>query len=221
MSLVVREVFSTMQGEGSRTGVPCVFIRFSGCNLWTGTPETRDTGTGVCARWCDTDFHGGTRFAPSELVDRVLGMMDGWPSPAVVISGGEPLLNLRRPGGEVLVSLLRESGVHVAVETNGTLTADILGDLDHITVSPKALKTPGEDPLGHIVLREGTDLKVVWPQWHLDLMERMNGWNFVHRYVQPLDDGRHPVNAAHESLAVASRLGWRVSVQVHKFTRME
>lgn len=216
---MVKKIFPTMQGEGSRTGVPCVFIRFAGCNLWSGFEAGRQSGRGACALWCDTEFTGGSKLEYQQVIDRVVSLMDGWPAPAVVISGGEPCLQLRRPEGEHLVDGLRTLGVHVAVETNGTVDADVLVECDHVTVSPKQLR--GSDELDHILVRTGTDLKVVWPQWPDEAMAQMAAWSFEHRYLQPLDDGTDPVLAAQRALAHAGPLGWRVSVQTHKFLEIE
>src|SRR2546425_11833072 len=99
MSYAVKEIFYTMQGEGANTGSPAVFLRFAGCNLWSGREE--DRASAVCRFW-DTDFvgtdgRGGGKFAGAEaLADAVLA---AWPAGVeshrfVVCTGGEPLLQL-------------------------------------------------------------------------------------------------------------------------------
>jgi 7-carboxy-7-deazaguanine synthase len=216
--LRVREVFATLQGEGSQAGRPAVFVRFTGCNLWSGTPEGRATGRGGCAAWCDTDFATGTPYEPEALTDLVLGLCEGWGGrPMVVVTGGEPCLQLRRPEGEEFVRALL-GGVAVAVETNGTVEADVLSAGLHVTVSPKALRAPGSDPLQHVLVRTGTDLKVVALQWSFDDLARMGDWGFAHRFIQPRDDGKpgDPMNVS-EVRGLAERLGWRVGLQTHKF----
>jgi 7-carboxy-7-deazaguanine synthase len=219
MTLTVREVFATMQGEGSRTGDPAVFVRLSGCNLWSGLEHLRHAGAGACAEWCDTSFAKGTRHEPQQVADAVLRLCDGWARPLAVVSGGEPCLQLRTSSGERLVMLLHRAGVQVAVETNGTVQADVLASVDHVTVSPKALRAPASDPLEHVVVRKGTDLKVVAPQWSEAELRQMAGWAFAHRYVQPLDTGTGP-GAVQPALELAARLGWRVSTQVHKLLEL-
>jgi organic radical activating enzyme len=219
MALTVREVFATMQGEGSLTGAPAVFVRLAGCNLWSGLQHLRDAGAGACAAWCDTDFAKGTRYEAQEVADAVLRLCDGWARPLAVVSGGEPCLQLRTASGEQLVDRLRHAGVRVAVETNGTVQADVLGSVDHVTVSPKALRAPGTDPLAHVLVRAGTDLKVVAPQWSDADLLQMAGWAFAHRYVQPLDTGTGP-GAVQPALELAARLGWQVSTQVHKLLEL-
>ena len=73
MAYTVKELFYTLQGEGARAGRAAVFVRFAGCNLWTGREADRARGAGGCARWCDTDFvgtdgDGGGRFATAEAL---------------------------------------------------------------------------------------------------------------------------------------------------------
>jgi organic radical activating enzyme len=221
MPLAVRKVFSTMQGEGSRAGSPVVFIRLAGCNLWSGLESGRADGVGVCARWCDTEFAQGERQDVEQIVARVLELTTGWPAPAVVISGGEPCLQLRKPDGERLVQQLTGHAVHVAVETNGTVLAPILSECDHITVSPKGMANPVGDPLAHVLVRTGTDLKVVHPQWQPEQLWLMDQWNFDHRYLQPLDTGGSMVRSAQETLEAARAIGWKVSIQLHKLVEME
>src|SRR5581483_1511044 len=100
MSYAVKEIFYTLQGEGANAGRPAVFLRFAGCNLWTGREE--DRATAVC-RFCDTDFVGvgadGGRFATADrLADAVAGRWPaGYDRRYVVCTGGEPLLQLDGP----------------------------------------------------------------------------------------------------------------------------
>ncbi|MBI3082147.1 MAG: 7-carboxy-7-deazaguanine synthase, partial [Gemmatimonadetes bacterium] len=98
MTYAVKEIYYTLQGEGAQTGRPAVFLRFAGCNLWTGREE--DRADAIC-RFCDTDFFGtdgpgGGKFSATDLADSVA---DTWPRaasaisrPFVVCTGGEPLL---------------------------------------------------------------------------------------------------------------------------------
>jgi organic radical activating enzyme len=131
----VKEVFDTLQGEGSRAGARSVFVRFSGCNLWTGSPLHRDAGKGACAAWCDTDFFKGV---PLDLI-ALLAMMDNaWPTTAgaerwCVLSGGEPMLQVNA----ALTDALHAEGWKIAVETNGTVDSKVWDRLDHVACSPK------------------------------------------------------------------------------------
>ena len=221
-TLTVREVFPTIQGEGSAMGTPAVFLRLSGCNLWSGRAPGRLTGRGVCAQWCDTDFVGGDKWKPAELTEKILGMMKGWHAPTVVVTGGEPLLQLKRKPGRDLVRRLRGRGVRLHLETNGTVNAEVIQEFDHVTVSPKAIRTEDTplQALDHIVVRKGTDLKVVHPQWTLLNLSRMEGWEFDHRYVQPLDGGSGlntwDQDHLESTVRVTRTMGWKLSPQVHK-----
>ena len=136
MSYAVKECFLTLQGEGVQSGSRAVFLRFAGCNLWSGREQ--DRATAEC-RFCDTDFvgtngAGGGKFGSAdELADHVVRLWAGGEERRlVVITGGEPMLQL----DSALVDALHARGFRVAVETNGTLPA--VGGLDWICVSPKA-----------------------------------------------------------------------------------
>ena len=150
MSYTVKELFLTAQGEGANIGRVAVFIRFAGCNLWSGREE--DRGKAVC-RFCDTDFVGGQRFRSAEtLADAAVA---AWRSPdatdrMAVMTGGEPLLQV----DAALIDALRQRGFYLAVETNGT--QKLPAPIDWVCVSPKA-----GAPL---VLKSANELKLVYPQ---------------------------------------------------------
>lgn len=215
MTYVVKEIFYTLQGEGTNAGRPAVFCRFSGCNLWTGREADRDTA--IC-RFCDTDFVGvgadGGKFATADaLADAVLSR---WPDvaegrartgrPLVVCTGGEPLLQL----DEQVIAALHARGFEVAVETNGTQPAP--SGLDHVCVSPKA-----GAPL---VLRQGDELKLVYPQAHPDGdPARYESLAFDEFVLQPLDAGDDATTHANTRKALAYCLAhprWRLGIQTHK-----
>lgn len=207
MAYAVKELFYTLQGEGAHAGRPAVFLRFAGCNLWTGREADRATAT---CRFCDTDFvgtdgPGGGKFADAaRLADAVQAT---WPArgegrPYVVCTGGEPLLQLDR----ALVDALHARGFEVAVETNGTQPA--VPGLDWICVSPKA-----GAPL---VLERGSELKLVFPQAGAE-PARFEHLAFEHFLLQPMDG---PDAAANTAAAVRYCLAhprWRLSLQTHKF----
>src|SRR5215831_18332252 len=98
MTYQVKEVYYTLQGEGARTGRAAVFLRFAGCNLWSGREE--DRAAAIC-NFCDTEFvgtdgAGGGKFERAEaLADAIRKTWAGAPgTPFVVFTGGEPLLQL-------------------------------------------------------------------------------------------------------------------------------
>ena len=205
MTYAVKECFLTLQGEGMQTGRRAVFLRFAGCNLWSG--RERDRAAAQC-NFCDTDFvgtdgEGGGKFADAQaLADRVLEIWgEGAENRLTVITGGEPMLQLDR----ALVDALHERDFRVAVESNGTLPA--VDGIDWLCVSPKA----GTE----VVQRRGDELKLVWPQEGIE-PARLEGWDFRNFLVQPMD-----CEAREEALDAAVRLvmerpRWRLSLQTHK-----
>jgi 7-carboxy-7-deazaguanine synthase (Cx14CxxC type) len=205
MTYAVKECFLTLQGEGVQAGSRAVFLRFAGCNLWSGREQ--DRANAQC-NFCDTDFvgtdgEGGGKFAsPDELAAHVEGLWGaGEEQRLVVITGGEPMLQL----DEALIAALHERGFRVAAETNGTLPAT--PGLDWICVSPKA----GTD----VVQRSGNELKLVWPQQGIEPGE-LESWRFDHFLVQPMDCAQRDeaVRAAIE--LVMNRPKWRLTLQAHK-----
>lgn len=222
--LKIREIFATVQGEGSQTGQPSVFIRFSGCNLWSGLEEGRSKGKGECATWCDTDFASGTLMLVGEIVQKVNELTVGWKHRMVVMSGGEPLLQLKRDAGRDLCEALKGIGVRLALETNGTVDHPVLELFDHVTVSPKSLVSTKDKEVSwdHIVLRRGTDLKVIVPtMWSDGSVNEFCNWDFTHKFFQPKDiegDGLSNIDVAIDM--ARNHTGWRVSFQTHKYVRL-
>ena len=205
MTYAVKECFLTLQGEGVQSGSRAVFLRFAGCNLWSGREQ--DRAAAQC-NFCDTDFvgtdgQGGGKFKTAdELADRVAALWgEGDDGRLVVITGGEPMLQL----DEELVAALHDRGFRVAVETNGTLPAT--AGLDWICVSPKA----GTE----VVQRSGNELKLVWPQKGIDLAE-IEAWSFEHFLVQPMDCGRREEAMDAAVKLAMDRPKWRLSLQAHK-----
>jgi len=205
MTYAVKECFLTLQGEGVQSGSRAVFLRFAGCNLWSG--READRGQAQC-NFCDTDFvgtdgEGGGKFTSAEaLADQVAALWgDEREGQLVVITGGEPMLQV----DPALVDALHERGFRIAVETNGTLPAT--AGIDWICVSPKA----GTD----VVQKSGDELKLVWPQDGIDPAE-LESWSFDHFLVQPMDC-EHRQDAIDAAIRLAmERPKWRLSLQAHK-----
>lgn len=208
MSYAVKELYFTLQGEGVQAGRAAVFLRFAGCNLWSGREE--DRATAACS-FCDTDFvgtdgPGGGRFAtPEALAAAAAALWPGGGTPYVVCTGGEPLLQL----DEALVRALKAAGFEVGVETNGTLPAP--AGLDWVCVSPK-----GQAPLA---LTSGDELKLVHPQQGID-PARFETLAFRHFLLQPMDgpDREAATRAALDYCRAHPR--WRLSLQTHKILRI-
>jgi len=205
MTYAVKECFLTLQGEGVQSGSRAVFLRFAGCNLWSGREQDRATAD---CRFCDTDFvgtngEGGGKFGSAEeLAGRVANLWgNGEQQRLVVITGGEPMLQL----DDALVDALHARGFRVAVETNGTLPA--VGGVDWICVSPKG----GTD----VVQRKGNELKLVWPQEGIDPVE-LETWSFDHFLVQPMDCAEREAAVDAAIRLAMERPKWRLSLQAHK-----
>ena len=206
MTYTAKEIFLTVQGEGGQAGRAAVFLRFAGCNLWSGREQ--DRATAVCS-FCDTDFvgtdgPGGGKFRTPEALARAVA--DAWrggeAGRLVVCTGGEPLLQLDAP----LIDALHTQGFEIAVETNGTIAAP--AGIDWICVSPKA-----DAP---VVQTSGQELKLVFPQQGVD-PARCEALDFERFYLQPMDGPDRDANT-HEAVAYClSHPRWRLSVQTHKY----
>ena len=186
MSYAVKELYYTLQGEGAQTGRPAVFLRFAGCNLWSGLE--RDRAGAVC-KFCDTDFvgvdgPGGGKFADADALARAVAA--AWPGaagegrPYVVCTGGEPLLQVDAP----LIGALHRTGFEVGVETNGTIAAP--EGLDWVCVRPKSTSP--------LVQRSGNEFF----------------------FLQPMDGPSRAAEAAAAIDYCRRRPQWRLSLQTHK-----
>ncbi|WP_394652718.1 7-carboxy-7-deazaguanine synthase [uncultured Sphingomonas sp.] len=205
MTYAVKEIFLTLQGEGVNAGRRAVFVRFAGCNLWSGREQ--DRASAVC-QFCDTDFVGtdglgGGKFADAAALAQAVA--DHWGEGAerrfVVLTGGEPMLQI----DDAIVDALHAQGFEIAMESNGTIAAH--PGIDWVCISPKA----GSD----VVQRSGDELKLVWPQPGSDA-DAMEAWDFAHFLVQPMDDARGAANVQAAVDFAMVRPKWRLSLQTHK-----
>lgn len=200
MSYTVKEIFYTLQGEGANCGRPSVFLRFAGCNLWSG--REKDRAKAIC-QFCDTDFVGGTKYATAaQLADAAIAV---WPNvaraPFIVVTGGEPALQF----DEDLKRELLARHFRIAIETNGTMP--LKANPDWITVSPKTRE---------LAVRDGDELKLVYPQEALT-PEMFSGLSFRLFYLQPMDKRWH--NRGNRKAAInycRKHPQWRLSLQMHK-----
>ena len=210
MTYSVKELFFTLQGEGAQTGRPSVFLRFAGCNLWSGLEK--DRATAVC-NFCDTDFvgvdgEGGGKFESAAALAKAVAA--AWPTgsaetadgkPYVVCTGGEPLLQLDEP----LIDALHKEGFEVAVETNGTIKAP--PGIDWICISPKADAA--------LEQRAGNELKLVFRQ-EKALPEAFSNLAFDFFYLQPMDGPSLQANTLAAIEYCKANPQWRLSLQTHK-----
>ena len=204
MSYRIKEIYFTQQGEGSNTGRDFVFVRFSGCNLWSGKEKNRKSA--IC-QFCDTDFYGtdginGGVYSAKQLIEKIKSL---WVSRddniAVVLTGGEPLLQVN----DELVAALKQEQIYIAVETNGTLDAP--DKIDWICMSPKANT--------EIKLKKGNEIKVIFPQESLDL-EKFSLFDFSEFYLQPMDSNKYQENLNATITYCQKNPKWKLSLQTHK-----
>jgi organic radical activating enzyme len=186
--LQLAEIFYSVQGEGTWTGTPAVFVRLAGCNL-------------SCA-FCDTDYSLKFIASVDEVVARVRA--EGGDCPMVILTGGEPLAQAGTPA---LIEALRADGRRVHIESNGTMPTDLPDDV-WLTVSPKERLTP-------MMAQRANEAKLIVdgrvPQeWVAEFPQT------TCIFLQP--EGNKPANVALAIDAVKrapSRL--RLSLQTHKF----
>lgn len=213
MTYTVREIYYTLQGEGAQTGRPAVFLRFAGCNLWSGREQDRVSA--VC-NFCDTEFvgtggPGGGKFPDARTLAEAVTA--AWPDetngakrkavPYVVCTGGEPLLQL----DTAAVDALHAAGFDIGVETNGTIAAPV--GIDWLCVSPK-----GTAPL---LQTSGDELKLVYPQAEDDVQpEKFVSMAFDHFLIQPMDNEHKGVNTQKAIRYCLDHPQWQLSLQTHK-----
>jgi len=206
----VKEAYVTLQGEGAQTGRAAVFLRFAGCNLWSGLE--RDRASAVC-NFCDTDFVGtdgdnGGKFIGAEaLAEHVQNVWNAAApnggTPYVICTGGEPLLQLDPEA----IAALKTAGFEIGIETNGTLNAPT--GIDWICVSPKAN--------AELMQTSGQELKLVFPQDQPEAQpSQFESLQFEHFFLQPKDDTAHAQNIAAAAAYCMKHPKWRLSLQTHK-----
>lgn len=227
------EAFRTVQGEGFHSGTASVFVRFAGCNLWSGYEEDRERDAerngARCPIFCDTDFRHGDPVALDALVAMIMALRSGGIQ-HVVFTGGEPLLHL---DAELILALRAHEGgeeLTIAVETNGTVRprAGVLlaceahdeptspapaALVDWVCCSPKV-------PRVNLRLRSADELKVVVPDYNPD---DYYGFDAEHFYVQPRAltsaVGKSVLDADIMTRAadyVIANPAWKLGLQTHK-----
>jgi 7-carboxy-7-deazaguanine synthase (Cx14CxxC type) len=205
----IKEIYYTLQGEGSHTGRPAVFCRFSGCNLWSGREE--DRAKAIC-QFCDTDFWGtdgmnGGKYNATSLAQMIDDLFPQGNVPKfVVCTGGEPLLQL----DEQLINAFHLANIEVAVETNGTINTP--QGIDWLCMSPKANT--------EIVINSGDEIKIVFPQQGIDPKD-FGGMDFKHFYLQPMDGADLSNNIEACINYCLKNPQWKLSLQTHKMVGLK
>ena len=211
MTYSVKEIYYTLQGEGAHTGRPAVFLRFAGCNLWSGREEHREQS--VC-RFCDTQFvgvdgPGGGKFeTANELAEAVARHWSAPPNasgrPYVVCTGGEPLLQL----DTAAIDALHLAGFEVGVESNGTIVAP--EGIDWLCISPKGN--------AELLQKTGSELKLVYPQVEQSAQPcQFEHLEFQRFFLQPLDGPERDKNTNLTIDYCKQNPRWRLSMQTHKY----
>ncbi|HTV73871.1 MAG TPA: 7-carboxy-7-deazaguanine synthase QueE [Candidatus Acidoferrales bacterium] len=186
--LRLAEIFYSVQGEGTHTGTPAVFVRLAGCNL--------------SCDFCDTDFSLKETLSIDEVLARVRAL--GEACPMVILTGGEPLLQRETPA---LIDALRADGRRVHIESNGTVAVALPSDV-WLTISPK-------ERLHDAMAARADEAKlIVDRRVPLEWLERFPQTTPI--FLQP--EGNKPENVALAYEAVkASPARFRLSLQTHKF----
>ena len=179
----INDIFYSLQGEGRNTGRAAIFIRFADCNL-------------KCP-FCDTDFAQYEEMSDEDILNRI----KSYPSHFVVLTGGEPSLQVDRQ----LVDLLHKHGYELAMETNGT--HPIVDGIDWITCSPK----------GNTVIKRCNELKCIFEEATLEPDD--HGISAEYKYLQPCDVQNTERNAQIVKRCfdyILQHPEWRMSLQTHK-----
>lgn len=205
MTYAIKEMFLTLQGEGVQAGRRAVFVRFAGCNLWSG--REKDRASAVC-KFCDTDFvgtdgAGGGKFTDASTLASAAEEFWGAATEEryAVLTGGEPMLQI----DAALIDALHDRNFEIGVESNGTIAA--VPGIDWLCISPKAGST--------VVQKSGDELKLVWPQQGSD-PATMADWNFKHFLIQPMDCADADQARSEAIEFVMKNPHWRLTTQTHK-----
>ena len=200
----IKEIYFTKQGEGFHTGRNAIFLRFTGCNLWTGHEQDR---TDAVCDWCDTDFIGtngifGGKYSKESVAELIKSL---WPDnlmdPFLVCTGGEPLLQM----DDEFIQAIHKVGFEIAIETNGTIIPP--KGIDWTCVSPKEN--------ANFICKQGNELKIVYPQIGMDPTQH-EGLSFDHFFIQPMDGARQDENIELAKTFIAKNPKWELSLQMHK-----
>lgn len=197
--LHVTEIFYSIQGEGFHSGRPAVFCRFSGCNMWSGREQ--DRAESACP-FCDTFFLGKDTYDEDSLVEKLIAMWPGDGQPFVVLTGGEPALQVTSS----LISKLKNRHANVAIETNGSVELPVTGPY-WVTVSPKKKE--------QLVVTSGHEMKLLYPH-HSIAPEDVAHLDFDYFFLQPIEDLNYKENLRVAIDYCLKNPTWRLSTQNHK-----
>ena len=205
----VNSIFGpTIQGEGSYMGMPCLFIRFSGCNKWSGRPEHKSKS--IC-HFCDTDFLSYTEMTADEITSQLYKLQTGEFVTQVILSGGEPTLQI----DESLLKELASEGYVLHLETNGS---NSIGELSkyfkHISMSPKQSYELTR-------LEYSDDIKFLYPYLNNSITpENFKNFKSSKTFLQPLEDSNWKHNQT-ETIRICLQENYYLSMQLHKVLNLK
>jgi organic radical activating enzyme len=208
LKYLVKEIFGpTIQGEGRHTGTPTTFIRMSKCNKWNGRADSKPN---VICNFCDTDFVGGDWMTADDILAKVnaIGLK------TVVITGGEPLLQIVK--GDLISDLIHDKFL-VMIETNGSLDDKGLLHWASVTISPKQKASETFIP------KSGADIKILYPWIDPEIIPdkfiNMDGVKNI--YIQPIDrPNEDNTKGAFQEVVKLRKQGYKntfLSLQTHKY----
>ncbi|MBZ9613598.1 7-carboxy-7-deazaguanine synthase QueE [Rheinheimera maricola] len=214
----VNEVFETIQGEGSFTGAPAIFIRLQGCpvgcswcdtkHTWEIKDELRQPLGDIVIKTSETEHWAGV--SAEDLM--ALFSREGYQAKHVVITGGEPCMYDLNP----LCEVLHSKGYSTQIETSGTFTIKAPAQT-WVTVSPKVNMAGGYKMLQSALDRANEIKHPVAMQKHIDeLLQLLQHTDTTAKliYLQPISQQRRATELA---IALCKQHNWRLSVQVHKY----
>jgi len=192
MQYKINEIFHSLQGEGYNQGREVIFIRLSGCNL--------------ACDWCDTDHISGDTLS----VEQILLSVQQYSCKSIIITGGEPSIHNLQP----LLTVLKEAGYWIAIESNGTNCLDIYGHLiDYISISPKSVT----------IQKKADEVRVVNDNLSSDDLLVVEKQIVASNYfISPLEQNdqfniKSSIQLLGEINAVSNK-HWSISLQMHKLS---
>lgn len=218
----VNEIFETIQGEGSFTGQPAIFVRLQGCpvgcawcdtkHTWAINPDMQVPLTSVMAKSADTEQW--TSVSAAQLL--ALFTSQGYQARHVVITGGEPCMYDLNP----LCHVLHDAGYQTQIETSGTFEISVPAQ-SWVTVSPKVNMKGGYKVLQSALDRADEIKHPVAMDKHIEqLLELLQHTDVSDKlvYLQPISQ---QVKATALAIEYCKKHNWRLSVQVHKYLGIE
>jgi 7-carboxy-7-deazaguanine synthase len=177
----IAEIFYSLQGEGILTGVPSVFVRTSGCNL-------------RCT-WCDTPYTSWQPEGEELPIERIVAAVTGHHASHAVVTGGEPMI---APDIVTLTERLREAGLHITIETAGTVFAPVACDL--MSISPKLRNSTPQERDGGRWAAQHDRLR-----WQPDVLRRlMGGYEYQMKFVIAAPNDVEEVEQIQREIGVAA-----------------